>query len=193
MGREPSEPVRVLWSGWVVDADMGCALPTQAYMSHMNKALIERAADENPWDFQFTRNLASSDSFEDTGPSVVLASPGMLQNGVSRNLFERWCEDPKNCVIIAGYSVEGTLARDILSNPSEITSMEGRKLRLNAAVHNVSFSGTLRLPLAPLLHPPGSPIHARPTWRGRDASLPIYPDMTYCHCGVLLLYNRSPR
>lgn len=135
----------------MVDADMGCAVPTQAYMSHMNKALIERAADENPWDFQFTRNLASSDSFEDTGPSVVLASPGMLQNGVSRNLFERWCEDPKNCVIIAGYSVEGTLARDILSNPSEITSMEGRKLRLNAAVHNVSFSGTLRLGLTALI------------------------------------------
>lgn len=31
-----------------------------------------------------------------------MASPGMLQNGLSRELFEAWCTDPKNGVIIAG-------------------------------------------------------------------------------------------
>lgn len=49
--------------------------------------------------------------FEDIGPCVVLAAPGMLQSGLSRELFEQWCPDPKNGCIIAGYCVEGTLAK----------------------------------------------------------------------------------
>jgi len=49
--------------------------------------------------------------FEDIGPSVVLASPGMMQSGLSRELFESWCTDKRNGVIIAGYCVEGTLAK----------------------------------------------------------------------------------
>ena len=49
--------------------------------------------------------------FEDIGPSVVLASPGMMQSGLSRELFENWCTDKRNGCIIAGYCVEGTLAK----------------------------------------------------------------------------------
>ena len=49
--------------------------------------------------------------FEDIGPSVVLASPGMMQSGLSRELFESWCTDKRNGTIIAGYCVEGTLAK----------------------------------------------------------------------------------
>jgi cleavage and polyadenylation specificity factor subunit 3 len=51
------------------------------------------------------------DHFEDIGPSVVMASPGMMQSGLSRELFENWCTDKRNGVIIAGYCVEGTLAK----------------------------------------------------------------------------------
>ena len=55
--------------------------------------------------------------FEDIGPSVVLASPGMMQSGLSRELFESWCTDKRNGVIIAGYCVEGTLAKvPLISN-----------------------------------------------------------------------------
>lgn len=51
------------------------------------------------------------DHFDDIGPSVVMASPGMMQSGLSRELFESWCTDRRNGVIIAGYCVEGTLAK----------------------------------------------------------------------------------
>ncbi len=54
------------------------------------------------------------DSFDDTQPCVVMASPGMLQSGVSRQLFDRWCTDEKNLVLIPGYSMEGTLAKKVL-------------------------------------------------------------------------------
>ena len=53
----------------------------------------------------------SMDHFDDIGPSVVLASPGLMQSGLSRELFESWCTDKRNGVIIAGYCVEGTLAK----------------------------------------------------------------------------------
>jgi Cft2 family RNA processing exonuclease len=34
-----------------------------------------------------------------------------LQSGLSRELFEMWCPNPRNGCVIAGYSVEGTLAK----------------------------------------------------------------------------------
>jgi Cft2 family RNA processing exonuclease len=76
-----------------------------------------------------------------TGPCVVLASPGMLQSGFSRMLFDRWCEDPRNGVVLAGYSVEGTLARRLESNPSEVESLQNRRLIRRIGVERVSFSG----------------------------------------------------
>lgn len=63
--------------------------------------------------------LQSMDHFDDIGPSVVMASPGMMQSGLSRELFESWCTDKRNGVIIAGYCVEGTLAKVKLLDPQQ--------------------------------------------------------------------------
>ncbi|KAK5703878.1 endoribonuclease ysh1 [Elasticomyces elasticus] len=76
-----------------------------------------------PWDFRFIRSLKSLDRFDDVGGCVMLASPGMLQNGVSRALLERWCPDPKNGVVITGYSVEGTMAKQIMLEPDSIPAV----------------------------------------------------------------------
>ncbi|XP_074042176.1 cleavage and polyadenylation specificity factor 73 isoform X3 [Leptinotarsa decemlineata] len=80
------------------------------------------------------------DHFDDIGPCVIMASPGMMQSGLSRELFENWCTEPKNGVIIAGYCVEGTLAKTILSEPEEISTMVGQKLPLKMSVDYISFS-----------------------------------------------------
>ena len=66
--------------------------------------------------------------------------PGMMQSGLSRELFENWCTDAKNGCIVAGYCVEGTLAKMILSEPEEITAMSGQKLPLKMQVNYISFS-----------------------------------------------------
>lgn len=98
--------------------------------------------------------------FEDVGPCVVLASPGMLQNGLSRELFEQWCTDSKNGCIIAGYCVEGTLAKvikffysffilflhcfqHILSEPEEIVAINGERLPMRMQVNITSILGYL--------------------------------------------------
>ena len=64
----------------------------------------------------------------------------MMQSGLSRELFENWCTDAKNGCIVAGYCVEGTLAKMILSEPEEITAMNGQKLPLKMQVNYISFS-----------------------------------------------------
>ncbi|RHY26838.1 hypothetical protein DYB32_007753, partial [Aphanomyces invadans] len=121
----------------------------QTYINMMNERIRKQIAISNPFQFEFISNLKSLKDFDDTGPSVVMASPGMLQSGVSRQLFERWCSDKKNECLIPGnrswylwlgYVVEGTLAKKILSLPTEITSMDGRLLPMNCSVEYISFS-----------------------------------------------------
>jgi len=45
-----------------------------------------------------------------------------------RELFEAWCEDPRNGIIIADFAVAGTLAREVLDEPKEIMSHSGHKV-----------------------------------------------------------------
>ncbi|KAF2319876.1 hypothetical protein GH714_019923 [Hevea brasiliensis] len=84
--------------------------------------------------------LNSIEDFTDVGPSVVMASPGGLQSGLSRQLFDMWCSDKKNACVIPGYVVEGTLAKTIINEPKEVTLMNGLTAPLNMQVHYISFS-----------------------------------------------------
>lgn len=112
----------------------------QTYINMMNKEIQEKAQSSNPFVFKHVHNLKSIRHFDDSGPCVMIASPGMLQNGLSRDLFERWCSDRRNGVVIAGYCVDHTLAHTILGAPRTITSAQGMQLDLNMSVHNVPFS-----------------------------------------------------
>ena len=64
----------------------------------------------------------------------------MLQSGLSRELFEAWCTEPLNGVIIADFAVQGTLAREILTDCKSITSRAGTELPLKMSVDAISFS-----------------------------------------------------
>ena len=64
---------------------------------------------------------------DDSGPCVVLATPSMLQSGLSRELFDAWCEDPRNGIVICDFAVQGTLAREIQSSPSHVITKAGAK------------------------------------------------------------------
>ncbi len=79
----------------------------------------------------------------------------MLQHGMSRDLFELWCMDARNGCVIPGYCVDGvrslwpvitehlpagTLAANLKSEPTEITSQRGISLPVRMAINFVSFS-----------------------------------------------------
>ena len=88
----------------------------QTYIHTMNANIRARfARRDNPFVFKHISHLPQSRNSErrvaEGPPCVVLASPGMLQSGTSRELLEVWAPDPRNGLIITGYSVEGTPAR----------------------------------------------------------------------------------
>jgi cleavage and polyadenylation specificity factor subunit 3 len=115
-----------------------CMVVYQTYINAMNdnikRIFRERMAEAEaagnakgvsagPWDFRFVRSLRNLDRFDDVGGCVMLASPGMMQSGMSRTLLERWAPDQRNGVVMTGYNVEGTMARTILSEPDMIPAI----------------------------------------------------------------------
>ena len=117
-----------------------CMVVYQTYVGSMNDnikrlfrermAEAEEAGDVGkggPWDFRFIRSLKNLERFDDVGGCVVLASPGMLQNGISRELLERWAPSDRNGVIMTGYSVEGTMAKQIMTEPESIPAIMGNR------------------------------------------------------------------
>ncbi|KAJ2715967.1 endoribonuclease ysh1, partial [Coemansia spiralis] len=95
---------------------------------------------QNPFDFKYIKTRTRLSEVPDSGPCVVLATPGMLQSGVSRQLLERWAPRAENGLIITGYSVEGTLAREINNSMDDIPSLSGGKIARRIVVSNISFS-----------------------------------------------------
>ena len=105
-------------------------------MSHHIRKMMDI---QNPFKLQYVKN--QKQDFDYAGPCVVLASPGFLTSGVSRTLFERWCDDDRNSVIIAGYTIENTLAHQLAyDKPSEIKCMDGRIKPRRCQVEHISFS-----------------------------------------------------
>ena len=83
-----------------------------------DKLRMDLENGNNPFYFEPYDKL---DSVRDAStPLVIMASPGMLQNGPSRELFEAWAPDPKNGVVFTGYSVEGTLAKKAMDSHKTI-------------------------------------------------------------------------
>ncbi|KAJ9055576.1 endoribonuclease ysh1 [Entomophthora muscae] len=117
-----------------------CMAVYQTYINMMNSHIRQQFSVSNPFIFKHISNLRHVTNFDDSGPCVMVASPGMLQNGLSRELFERWCPNPLNGLVLCGYSVEGTLARSILSSPETVPSLRGTRLMLRMSVDYVSFS-----------------------------------------------------
>ncbi|KAI5293340.1 endoribonuclease ysh1 [Ascosphaera acerosa] len=129
-----------------------CMVAYQTYIGAMNdnikrlfrqrmaeaEASGDKSVTAGPWDFRHVRSLRSIDRFEDVGSCVMLASPGMLQTGTSRELLERWAPNERNGVIMTGYSVEGTMGKLIINEPDQIPAvMTGR-----SAVQRRAGAGT---------------------------------------------------
>ncbi|EAW07164.1 cleavage polyadenylation factor subunit YSH1 [Aspergillus clavatus NRRL 1] len=117
-----------------------CMVVYQTYIGAMNdnikrlfrqrmaeaEASGDKSASAGPWDFRFVRSLRSLERFDDVGGCVMLASPGMLQTGTSRELLERWAPNERNGVVMTGYSVEGTMAKQLLNEPDQIPAVMSR-------------------------------------------------------------------
>lgn len=123
-----------------------CMAVYQTYTNIMNDNIRLTASNSgqksNPFDFKFVKSIKDLSKFQDFGPSVVIATPGMLQAGVSRQLLEKWAPDQKNKVIMTGFSVEGTMAKILLNEPHTIQSSTNPDLTIprRIGIEEVSFA-----------------------------------------------------
>ena len=68
-----------------------------------------------------------------------MAGPGMLQSGMSRELFLKWAPEKKNGIIFTGYSVEGTLAKQVM-NSNKLIQTPDKTIICEMTVDTISFS-----------------------------------------------------
>eukprot|EP00195_Chlamydomonas_chlamydogama_P006597 CAMPEP_0202904758 /NCGR_PEP_ID=MMETSP1392-20130828/30978_1 /ASSEMBLY_ACC=CAM_ASM_000868 /TAXON_ID=225041 /ORGANISM="Chlamydomonas chlamydogama, Strain SAG 11-48b" /LENGTH=723 /DNA_ID=CAMNT_0049592553 /DNA_START=19 /DNA_END=2190 /DNA_ORIENTATION=+ len=112
----------------------------QTYVEMMNEDIRRVFHERNPFNFRHVTHLKNSQNFDDIGSCVLMATPSGLQSGVSRDVFEAWCEDERNAVIICDFAVQGTLAREILGGPTHVLTKTGMKKPLKCSVDHISFS-----------------------------------------------------
>ncbi|KAJ7451170.1 beta-lactamase-like protein, partial [Mycena latifolia] len=116
----------------------------QTYIHTMNSNIKTRFAKrDNPFVFEYISSISQSRGWKKIAegpPCVVLASPGLMKSGTSRALFELWAPDSRNGLIITGYSIQGTLARDIMTEPDEVEALNGGMIPRKISVDEITFS-----------------------------------------------------
>ena len=112
----------------------------QTYINMMGETVKNAfKVGQNPFNFKNISILKNIDAIDDDKNSVVMASPGMLQKGLSRALFEKWCTDEHNGVIFTGYCVQTTLAREVLNGTKTVRCQDGGELPIKMSVDYVTF------------------------------------------------------
>ncbi|RLG81999.1 MAG: beta-CASP ribonuclease aCPSF1 [Thermoprotei archaeon] len=121
-----------------------------AYPELLSKELREKIyAGENPFMHEAFNILegktARAEIVEDSEPSIIIATSGMLTGGPAVEYFRLMASDPRNMLIFVNYQVEGTLGRKVKDGLKEVHIVAGDRLevvRVNMEVHAVEgFSG----------------------------------------------------
>ncbi len=138
----------------------------QTYIHTMNSHIRSRFAKrDNPFVFKYVSSLLSACMFltflqayikppqprgwekkiAEGPPCVVLASPGFMTSGPSRELCELWAPDSRNGLIITGYSIEGTLARVSESGDGRLFKISLRVYITRARIELISVESLSEL------------------------------------------------
>ncbi len=107
--------VKVRQAGQSFRIQVGLNFKTSSVYANVHSRHISNVPQTRGWE----KKIA------DGPPCVVLASPGFMQVGPSRELFELWAADARNGLVITGYSIEGTLARVSLVVSQDVLSIFG--------------------------------------------------------------------
>ncbi len=121
------------------------------YPEFMNKEIRDKIVNngENPFITERYTIISHPRDREEVfsrGPSIIIATSGMLEGGPSVAYFSRLAEDERNKVVFVSYQVSGTLGRRVLDGAKDVNIAEdGGKIRnvhVRASVVQVEgFSG----------------------------------------------------
>ncbi|MGD0729557.1 MAG: beta-CASP ribonuclease aCPSF1 [Candidatus Micrarchaeaceae archaeon] len=134
----------VYLDGMILEASaMHTAYPEYLKESLRNRILNNRSPFESEI-FEIIKG--EREEIFEKGPSIILASGGMMNGGASLEYFKRLADDPRNTIIFVGYNSSNSLGRRIQSGLKEVPLPdENGKLvntKINMNVRTVEgFSG----------------------------------------------------
>ncbi|RCI01897.1 Integrator complex subunit 11 [Rhizopus stolonifer] len=109
------------------------------FINWTNQKIKSTFSQRNMFDFKHIKTWDRT-FVDQPGPKVLFATPGMLNAGVSLEVFKHWAPDPKNMIIMPGYCVAGTVGAKVLQGQKVIDLDKFNKLEVNLQVRNLSFS-----------------------------------------------------
>ncbi len=124
----------IFLDGMILDAS---AIHT-AYPEYLKASLRNRILNNNsPFESEIFE-VAKGERREilEKGPSVILASGGMLNGGASLEYFKAMAEDPKNTIIFVGFNSAGSFGRRVQNGLPE-TALPGEDGKLESVKINM--------------------------------------------------------
>lgn len=110
------------------------------FITWTNEKIRKTFVEKNMFEFRHIKPFDRS-YIQNPGPMVVLATPGMLHGGLSLQIFEEWCPNELNMIIMPGYCTAGTIGHKILNGTRKIDFKKGKPpVEVKMSVQYMSFS-----------------------------------------------------
>lgn len=104
----------------------------------MNEEVLNRfeGARDNPFSFKFLKTIHTLEELP-AGPACILATPGNLESGFSRQLFFQLAGNPQNLLLFL--NTPKGLAREVLLNmsPNQVVELDEPELELIDNDYNI--------------------------------------------------------
>lgn len=110
------------------------------FITWTNEKIRKTFVEKNMFEFRHIKGFDRS-YINNPGPMVVLSTPGMLHGGLSLQIFEEWCTNEMNMIIMPGYCTAGTVGHKILNGTRKIEFKKGKPpVEIKMSVQYMSFS-----------------------------------------------------
>jgi len=109
------------------------------YINWCNESVQNTFLKKNVFDFPHVKPRPDGNVIHSTGPMILLATPGMLHAGYSLSVFQKWCSDKRNLIVLPGYCLPKTVGGKLLAGDKEVTIC-GKVHQIKMQVSNISFS-----------------------------------------------------
>lgn len=109
------------------------------FVNWTNEKIKSSFVERNLFDFKYIKAFQKEVHMNQSGPQVCFATPGMLHAGMSLEIFQNWCTDEKNCIIMPGYCVAGTVGHRLLHGERHF-KFNGVNVTSRIKVEYMSFS-----------------------------------------------------
>jgi len=98
----------------------------ESYPEYLARELRQKIleTDDNPFDSEYFTNIEHSDAREEPlreGPSIIMATSGMLEGGPVLEYFKNIAPVQKNKILFVSYQVNGTLGRRVLDGSRQVS------------------------------------------------------------------------